>query len=432
MAKKNEEQKPREYTKRQLSHAKKHQLRQKIYLFGGITIIVAVILLTVAGWLFGEFLPLHQTIVSVYDTKIKENDLIDTMVIYGTAQPTLDLSQNMDYIVQAMVQNALVQREAANLGITVSDNEVSATSPGVKLNGAREALIRGSLITEKLRQEYISKQVPDSGNQVLMNAMLVESEDLVPGIRNSLLSGDNFSKLADQYATNVVSQTNHGVFDWHPQTVLTSDISTAIPVTWAFSDTTKKGDISGALSDNASSKKLGYWIIKVNRILDTADKGPSANVSALLLSSQAEAKLIKKQLEAGENLSALADRFSQYSTSQLGHGEFLAAQSDNISTPFNDYVFSPDTFIGEWSDPIQDHQFYTKGGAWIVQLVDKSNDHPYSTADKATLIDTAYSDWVTNLTSSASADIKFTFDDPARVLAIDRATKELKNLSSGN
>jgi hypothetical protein len=430
LVKKIEEKQPREYTRRQLSHAKKQALRQKIYLFSGIAIIVAVILLTLSGWLFGEYLPYHKTIATVYDTKITENDLIDTLVVYGSSQSGIDIEQNLDYILSSVVQNVLVEKEAAKLGISVSEQEISDAVQGTKLNNARKAMVRASLLTEKLREEYFNKQVADSGNQVLMNAMLVESEELVPGIRDRLLSGDNFTTLAEQYAVNVVSKNNKGVFDWHPQTVLTSDISTALPVDWAFSENVKKGDISEAISDNVSSKQLGYWLIRLNaKPEDTGEKGISANVSALLLSSQAEALRIKAQLEAGDSLAALADTYSQYSPSQQGHGELMAAQSDNISTNFNNYAFNPETQLGKWSDPIKEDRFYTKGGAWIVQIVDKSNEHPYSTDDKSTLVDTAYSDWVSNLWLSTTTDIKYTLDDPDRQLAVERAKIKIKKAS---
>jgi len=425
LAKKTEEKQPREYTKRQLSHAKKQQLRQKIYLFGGIAVIVVVIVLTLAGWIFGEYLPLHKTIVTVYDTKISESDLIDTLYAYASSQQNFDMTQNMDYIVSAMVQNELVRKAAAELGITVTDQEVTDAMTSAKINKGYESIVRGSLLTDKLKKQYFAKQVPDSGNQVLMNAMLVESESVVPEIRARLLSGDNFSMLADEYAQNTVSKTSKGVFDWHPQSVLESNLSTTIPTKWAFSENVTKGDISDALSDNVSSKLLGYWLIRLNEPLTTQNETTSANVSALLLSSKAEALSVKARLEAGDNLTAIADKLSQYSPSQQGHGQLVETVSANVSGVFNDYVFKGGATIGKWSDPLQDTRYWTKGGAWIVQVVDKSNSHAYSADDKSTLIDNAYSAWVTKLGQDATDDIKYTMDAPDRATALDRATKKL-------
>jgi parvulin-like peptidyl-prolyl isomerase len=429
LAKNKEENKPREQTRRQISHAKKQALRQKIYLFGGITVVAAVIILAIAGWLFGEYLPMNKTVVQVYDEKISEADLIDTLVFYGASQTGIDIAQNMDYILQIMVQNMLEKRAAAGLGITVSDQEISDAVDGADISQGQKELIRASLLQEKLRSDYFDKQVPDSGNQVLMNAMLVESAEIVPGIRDRLMSGDNFSILADEYALNTVSKDNHGVFDWHPQSILQSDLGAAVPVDWAFSENAAKGDISDALSDNVSSKMLGYWLIRVNeKPAFNTDNETSANVSALLLSSKEEALKIKSQLEAGDDLAALADKFSQYSPSQQGHGQLIAVESDNISTPFNDFAFNPDTTLGQWSDPIQDTRYGTKGGAWIVQIVDKSDNHPYSADDKDSLVNAAYSTWIGQLWTESTTEIKYTLDEPERTLAIDRATRKIRDL----
>jgi hypothetical protein len=424
LAKKTEEKQPREYTKRQLSHAKKQQIRQRIYLFGGITVVVAVLVLTLAGWLFGEFLPLNKTIVTVYDTKISETDLIDTLATYAGTQTNFDVEQNMDYIVSAMVQSELIRKSAAELGITISDQEVSDALEGNKVTKAYEKLLRGSLLSDKLRKGHFNDLVADSGNQVLMNTMMVESEEVVPEIRARLLSGDNFTILADEYAQNTVSKTSKGVFDWHPQSIFESNLATTIPTQWAFSEDVNKGDISNALSDNVSSKLLGYWLIRLNESPVT-DNGTTANVSALLLSSQAQALRVKAQLEAGESLSSLADTLSQYSPTQTGHGQLKAVQSDNISSVFNDYVFSGSAPLGKWSEPLKDTRYWTKGGAWIVQVVDKSNERPYSTDDKSALVDKVFSDWVSTITTNATNDIKYTFDTPDRTLALDRVNKKL-------
>jgi parvulin-like peptidyl-prolyl isomerase len=427
LAKKVEKQ-PREYTKRQLSHAKKAALRQKIYLFGGIAVITAVILLTLSGWIFGEYLPLNKTIAMVYDTPIKEKDLIDSTVAYGKVQENFDITQNLDGILNAMIQNILIRREAAKLGITVSDQELADAVKGTKNTNAYKELVRSSLLTNKLRQDYFGKQIPDSGNQVLMNAMMVESPELVPGIRDRLLSGDNFTALVNEFAVNKASQDNGGVFDWHPAAILYQDLGSTIPVDWAFSENVVKGQISEDLSDNTTSKQLGYWLIKVNQSPGVrADGTTSANVSVLLLSSNAEAIRVKAQLESGADLAAVADKFSQFSPAQQGRGTMIAVESDNISGNFNNYVFGTDTPLGVWSEPIKDTTRYTtKGGDWIVQAVDKSNDRKYSTDDQTSLIDTAYSDWANSLWLASTKDIKSTLDEAARQLAIDRVKSKLK------
>jgi parvulin-like peptidyl-prolyl isomerase len=423
---KREEKQPREFTRRQVSHAKKQALRQRIILFGGISVIVVVVLLIFSGWLFGEFLPLNKVVAKVYDTNIRERQLIDVAVAYGSTQTSFDVTQNLDNILQGMMQNILTEREAAKLGITVTDQELEDAIKGTEYPDGYKSLIRASLVTNKLRQDYFNKQLPDSGNQVLMNAMLVESEELVPAIKARLLSGDNFTALAGEFALNSVSKDNGGVFDWHPASLLYSEIGTSIPVDWAFSENVVKGQISDALSDNGSSKQLGYWLIKVNEKPVLQDTGEtSANVSAILLSSEAQAARARAELESGADLGALADTLSQYTASQEAHGTWNVLDSDNISASFNGFTFDLQTPVGVWSQPIKDTQLYTNDGAWIVQVVDKSDQQPYSTTDKSTMVDTAYTDWVTNLWSSSASNYSSLLDDAARKLAIDRITAKL-------
>jgi hypothetical protein len=427
LAKNRKEEKPREYTKRQLSHHKKQERRQKIILFSGIAVIVAVILLISGGWFFGEFYPLNKTIATVYDTNIKQSMLIDTLTYFGKSNSGLDLSSQIDYVLQYILQNEVNKRGAAAMGVTVSDEEIEKAF-GKKPNQAEKAIVYASLLTTKLNEGYFNNQVPDSGNQVLMNAMLVESEELIPQIRQELLSSGNFSALADEYAVNKVSKDNHGLFDWHPASALTTSIGSSIPVDWAVSENVSVGDISSGLSDNTSSKQLGYWLIRVNTAPAAIEEedDTSANVSALLVSSLAEAQQVKALLESTTDISTIADKYSQYSPSQQGHGELgIVTVSENISKPFNDYVFSANSTVGKWSDPIKDTQFYTKGGAWFVQLVDRSNDRAYSKEDKDTLINAAYSAWTNNLWTEATDKIVYNFNAPERAFATKRASANI-------
>jgi hypothetical protein len=435
LVKKSKEEKPREYTKRQLSHHKKQERRQKIILISGITIIVAVILIITGGWLFGEYLPLNKTIVTVSDIKIKQSMLIETMKYFVQANNGADISSQMDSILNFMIQNELNKKEAAALGITISDEDIEKAY-GKDQNAVPKTILYANLLTNKLKAEYFDTQVPDSGNQVLMNAMLVEDEELIPQLRQELLSSGNFSMLADKYAVNTVSKENKGVFEWHPASVLTTEIGTSIPVDWAFNENVSVGDISSGLSDNSSSKQLGYWLIRVNEtpvsvaVGDNTsaegEKDVSANVSALLVSSKAEALRVKALLEATNDISAIADQYSQYSPSQQGHGELgLVLESQNISAPFNGYVYNADTVVGAWSDPIPDTQFWTKGGSWFVQLVDKSNDRAYSEDDKSTLVNKLYSDWTTALWTSNTDKIVYNFNEKDRQLAIQRASVKI-------
>jgi parvulin-like peptidyl-prolyl isomerase len=421
---------PREYTKRQLSSFKKQQRRQRIIFISGISVIVLIALIILAGWFVAEYYPLQRTIATVYDTKIKQSMFIDTMELIGMSQPNIDLNSQSDYILQMIVQNELNKKAAEALGVTVSDQEVNETikNAGYPDNEASRAMVRASLLTQKLQEGYFSEQVPDSDTQVLMNAMLVENEEVASQLRYRLASGDNFTMLAEEYALNTVSKNNKGVFDWHPEKILKSDIGSDTPVDWAFSPDVKAGDISPGLTDNMTSKKLGYWLIKVNKVEED-----EAAVQALLLADRREAEYVKPLLEATDNITALVDEYSQHSRSIKGHGDMglITADSDNISAAFAGYVFGPDVKVGEWSGPVKEDQFSTKGGAWIVQVVGKEENRTLSEDDRRQLINRAYSEWANGLWTGTENDIVYNIDHNQRQWAIERAQKSISEMFGG-
>ncbi len=437
MAKKDKEKQPREMTRRQLSHHKRQLRRQKIILFGGIAVLIAVVLLVMAGWYFGDYAPFHTTIVQVYESKISEQDFISTLEYYGQMYAmygqSFDISAQADYVMSSMVQDELIRRGAEQLGFTVTNQEInnSIGSNTTKLNNGQKAIITASLLSQKLETNYFGKQIGDSGNQVMMNAMMVESADIVPQIRDKLLSGDNFTLLAPQYALNSASISNNGTFPWHPSAVLSDDLGTSIPVDWAFSDNVTKGDISPALTDNVTSKEVGYWLIKVTS-RSNSENISSENITgqALLVSSEAQAKYVKTLLESTDNISSIVDQYDQYSNTKTTHGDLgTILASDNISDAFNGYAFSANATIGSWSDPIKDTYNWTTGGAWIVQIVDKAGDRPYSSDDKTSLVSKAYNAWANGLWANAATDIKYEFSDAQKQFAIDEANKYISKVT---
>lgn len=424
MAKKKKAAKPREYTRRQLSHFQKQKRRERIIFISGIAIIAAIVLIVLVGWFNGEYRPLHKTVIKVYDTKINTAYFIDTLEIAGKGQEAGKVEAMTDSVVNEIIQDELVRQGAMKFGITVSDDEVKKAVVGSSLsvNDASMGLVRFQLLQSRLKSEHFSSQVPESDNQVYMMAMLVESDSLALEVRDKFISSNNFTALASEYAQNYTSKQNKGDYGWHPTTIYVNQLGSSIPVDFAFS--VEKGALSPPLPDKDAYKQVGYWLLRVN---NKPDEG-SANVSALLLSNEVEAKDIKARLEAGEELGPIADEYSQYSPSQEGHGELgIMDVSENISDAFNGYVVNPKTELGKWSNPIREGSYWTKGGAWLVKVVDKDNDRKLSTEDRSTLIDKAYNDWMSGLWLAAAADIDNSgLTNELKTWAIDRALKELK------
>lgn len=114
-------------THRQLSHHKKQIRRQRFIFFGGISIIVAVVLILVAGWLNGEYMPLHKTVLQVYDTKFNTAYFIDRLELALRSQASTastDINQTVTSVISQILQGELEKQTAAKLGVVVSDTDI--------------------------------------------------------------------------------------------------------------------------------------------------------------------------------------------------------------------------------------------------------------------------------------------------------------------
>ncbi len=430
MAKKKKEEKPKEYTRRQLSHFQKQKRRQRITFIAGISIIVAIIVIVLAGWYLADYRPMHRTLIKVGETKFNTAYYIDMLEIYQRANPDQQLEIMDMSMPDFIIQNELIRQAAQPLGITISDEEIKKTleANGQLVSDASVDVVRAQQLEARLKDEYFGIQkVPVSDNQVHMMAMVVESESMAIEVRDKLVNGENFTAMVEQYAQNTYSKTAKGDYGLHPRAILQEETDSAIPLDFAFG--AEAGELSPPLSDNATYKQVGYWLINV---LDRpSDNGTM--VDALYLSSRDQALDIKARLEAGDNLSALADQYSQYTPSKEKHGELgvITKPSDNTTTAvsmlFDAYVFNPATELGKWSDPIPEIKFSTQGGYWLVQVIEKEINTKLSDDDRTYLIDKAYNDWLNETYQQHTADIDTTgMTGDIKAWALERVRKDLQ------
>jgi hypothetical protein len=419
---------PREMTRRQLSRHQKAQRRQRIIFFGGIGVIVAVILIIAGGWFAGEYIPLHSTVLQVYDKTFDTQFFIDTLVVYGRSQGVTQLSSMASNILDQIKQNEIIRVAAEKLGYTVSDNEAiqEILSTGWPINDAIIELARGSILTSKMKDNYIGPQVPTKGVQLLVYAMMVESESVAQMVKQQIISGANFTDLVNQYALDQASQEISGNYGWHPVSIFKTKISATVPYGYISGNDTKAGDISANLSDNSSYKKLGYWLIRVNSTSGNITAGGTANVSALLLTSEEQALEVRARLMAGEALGPIADNLSQFNLSAAGHGELgIIPASDTTSAVFDGYVFNQDTPLGEWSQPLKDDQVYSRGGVWVIWIQDKADDMPLSTDDLSSLISDKDTEWIAQINNDAKDYVTSKITQSLLDFAVEKATNIL-------
>ncbi|MGD1118491.1 MAG: hypothetical protein ABR886_03300 [Dehalococcoidales bacterium] len=427
--KKNVSKAPREMTHRALSHHKRAIRRQRIILFGGIGVIVAVVAIIVSGWFTGYYMPLHKTVLQVYNTKFSTGYFIDTMVLSlrsaaaSSNGSAVDTSQVTSSVINEIQQNELEKQAAAKVSVTVADNETLALlkNYGLPVNASSKDLAYATLLPDKMKSDYFAKIIPVSDNQVYLKAIMVEDANTAETVREGLLAGDNITSLVDQYGQGYFTQSYKGDFGYHNAAYFTTEQIPTVPVAWAFSDNGTKGAISPPLADTASYKQKGYWVIRVN----DRPTPVTANVTAILVGSQAEAVSLKSLLETSDNISGLSDQYSQYTDTKNNHGELgIVTAADNVSNELFAYVTNPDIPLGQWSDPVQDKTNWTQGGSWIVQVADRQDNTKISDDDRKTLIDRAYTTWAGGLMGEAAKDVYNNFTDKLKAWAVERASKQ--------
>ena len=410
MTKKKVEKPRREVTKRQLSQWQRQKRRQRLILGSGIFIIVAALSVAVAGWYIGQYKPMHEIIIRVNDTNFNMNYYTKTLKYYGEGQPSYYIAYLADEVVKIIEQNELVRQEAMELGISVSDGEVDKElkSRDPPLSKDYRDLVRAEMLIRKLQDEYFEPKVPASGEQRHIMAMLLESKSQASKARAKLERNESFSELASELSLESFSRLNEGDLDWRPKGILPMLSGTTILEDYAFG--CEVGVLSQPIYDEATSKNVGYWIIKVS---ERKEETEEAHVQAILLGSEEEAQRVRDRLEAGEDFAALAAEFSQYGESEENDGDLGWVTPDMVSSAIGEFTFNYEMELGTLSEPIRDELITTKGGYWLVKVLDKADDRQLL---KANLLD----EWIEALWNDPENKVEDFLDDEKRMWAIEQ------------
>ncbi len=437
MAKKKPASKPREMTRRQLSHHARARRRQRFVLFGGISVVVIVIVLVVMGILNGLVFPMNATVLQVNDRSFDLHYFIDALDQAASNDSSQAISTLSSQILGQMETVELLRQGAAKLGISIPDDNVTAElqAQGLPDKPFYRDVVRYNLLKDQLQNVYFAGQVEDPAPQVNVQGLLLEDATVAAKIRPLFMAADNVTAFVQEYGVNYYSQNApYGDFGWHPESILKNYFGSQIPLDWAFQ--ASAGEVSQPLTDNATSKKLGYWLLKVNSFSAPPATGNvtppvTANVTGILLGSLQEALDVKAQIEAGGDVAAISANVSNYSPSQEHGGELgiLTKPAEGgtpaISATVDAVIFNPDTPVGVWLDPVKDDQFYTKSGAWIIRVVDTSPSMALSSDDRTSLITQKYNDWVNGLSSDTSFTVRKSLTSEQQNLAIKQAEKDL-------
>ena len=417
MTKKRIERPRREFTKRQLSHWQRQKKRQRIIAISGLSVIAAVIVLVGAGWYISQYKPLHETVIRVNDTEFSMDYYVKTLKFYGEGQSTYYMYSLADEAVRIIEQNELARQEAMRLGISVSNDAVDEQleSRDPPLSRDYRDLVRAEMLITKLHDEHFEQEVPVFSEQRHIMAMFLESESQAQEVRARLEAGEDFTELADELSLDGLSEK--GDLGWQSKDVLTILLGTPILSEHAFS--AEVGALSQPIYDEDKTKGIGYWLIEV---LEREEDEEEASVQAMMLESEEEAWEVRAKLEAGEDFATLSEEFSQLAVAEKGG--FLGLVTPGMMTSaFDEAVFDAKLEPGTLSEPVKDEAIITRGGYWLLKVLDKADNRQIEEADRDLLKAKALSDWVSALWDNSENIVESYLDDEKKAWAIERTLK---------
>ena len=418
MAKKKREKPQRILTPHQISRWEQQKKRQRLILMTGIFVIVSAFAIVIVGWYLGQYKPLRETVIKVNDTEFTMDYYVEMLKIESSYHQTPDVSSIADSVLQNIPRNELIRQGALELGISVTDEEMKNV---LKENDLPDKevyrdLVRHQLLIERLLDVHFDPQVPLFAEQRRVMAMMLESSPQALDVRSKLVRGDDFSELAEEMSLEPFSRNKGGDFGWVPKTILLDMLPASIVDVIFEHDV---GDLSRPIYDEEADKFVGYWLVKV---LERDEEEEEAHVLIMLLGSEGEALRIKSRLEAGAEWGSLAVENSQVKGVEENEGEWLVSPGE-MNPLVDEYVYNPDTEIGVISEPIRDETIITKGGYWLIEVLEEDTDRRIDTAYRNYLKEKALDEWVASVVDDEDNEIVNYLDAEKKSWAIEQAMR---------
>ena len=417
MTKKKVEKPRREVTRQQLSLWQRQRRRQRLILGSGIFIIVAVVSIVISGWYINQYKPLQQTVIRVNDTEFNMGYYVRALEFHAKGQSAQNIPYLVDWVERSIQQNELIRQGTLKLDLSVSDKELNEELKNYDppFNDAYRDIVRTQLLISKLRDEYFEQKVPVSTEQRHIMAMLLESESQTTEVRARLEGGESFSELASELSLDNFSNSNEGDLGWRPKGILPTLLGTPVLEDYVFS--AEAGVLSQPIYDEAITKNVGYWLLKVSERRENPEQ---ANIQAILLDSEKGAQKIRARIEAGEDFAALATELSQHSGSRESGGNLGWLTSNTTIPAIDEFIFNYELELETLSEPIRDELTTTKGGYWLIKVLNKTDDRQIEDADRDLLKTKLLDKWIGELWDNPENIVESYLNSEKKIWALDR------------
>ncbi|MFC1898775.1 peptidylprolyl isomerase [Chloroflexota bacterium] len=419
MARKQTEKPRREITHHQLSQSQKQKKLQRIVSTAGIVVVVVIIAIMGVGWYVGYYQPLQETVIRVNTTEFDMGYYVKMLGLYGKEWPIQYADSLSDGVVGVIQRNELIRQGALDAGIAVSADEISEKLASYEppLSKDYQDIARTDLLVDKLMERHFEPMIPQVAEHRNVMAIFLESEEQALEMRARIEAGEDFTILAEEYSLDAESRENKGELGWHPEDVLDWQLS---PVLGESAFSAEIGELSLPVYDEEKNKNTGYWLVEV---LTRIEETKQAQMRAILLSSEAEAEVVKARLDAGEDFADLAEEVSLHEETKGSGGDFDWLDPADV-LPGADYAAWADIFeaeVGTLSEPIHDVDQVTSGGYWLLKVLAVEENRQMSEGDLELLTTQAFDVWLLTLWSEAESDLKNYMTEEDRDWAVERA-----------
>jgi len=318
------------------------------------------------------------------------------------------------------MRNELIIQHASSLGVTVSDSEIDTglAEQNMPSDEVVRDEYRARILSDRLVSTYFDPRVPTTAQQVKVDAMFLGSKAASGEIMEKLSDGESFSDLAKEFSLEAYTKEQLGELGWileGASYVANGIFSDSMLGKIAFS--TAAGIVSAPEYDPNVEKTGGYWLLKVTEVDDEQGR----NVSGILLGTEEEAAEVRTELEGGADFATLAKEKSLDTGSKELGGELGWVQQG-----YGDEIIVATTFAlpeGVVSEPIYDASVTTKGGYWLIEVLEREENREIENNARQQMIAKLFEDWLEEQRQASVIEQYLT--EEQKTWAIDYTLKKL-------
>lgn len=361
---------------------------------------------------------MRQPVLKVDNAVFTMDYYLKLLRIYGQGQEEAMLPTVAGLALSTIEQGELIRQEAPRLGFTVSGDEVKKglAAAGLSDSNAYADLVAARLLTNKMLEGYFDPKVPQTCDQAYVQAMFLQDEDTAKSVAERLAEGEDFLTLAKEFTVETVTRSRGGDLGWVPKGYVgrVLGINSATFEELVFS--LEPGKLSQPVYDASTAKNIGYWIIEVLE----KDESRGSHIRGILLGTKKEAAEVRERLENGEDFATLAKELSQDEASKGQGGDLGWVQRWSDTGALSQLAFRLEP--GSFSQPTPDVTKQTRGGYWLVKVVEREAERKLDDAVRETLKMDAFTEWLTE--AGKSHTIERLITDEQQMWAIKKVLKE--------